>query len=169
MLVECCHSKEYEIEVENLKNTIIIGGLTALGTGVLVGVQSMLSGRTGSMIGPINTGFWTNFLGGLLAGLLILGVGALSGFENVRITRPAFLLVLLSGALGILIIMGISFSISRAGVAAGMASVIWGQLLFGILADIYGWSGAEPMPLDIRRVIGLALMFISVILIMPKE
>jgi bacterial/archaeal transporter family-2 protein len=152
-----------------MKNVIIIGGLSALGTGILVGVQSMLSGRTGNMIGAFNTGFWTNFLGGLLAGLLILGIGALSGFESVKITRPAFLLVLISGALGILIIMGISFSISKAGMAAGLSIIIWGQLLFGVLADIYGWGGLEPIPLDMRRVIGLVLMFVSVILIMPKK
>ena len=152
-----------------MKNVIIIGTLSALGTGILIGIQSMLSGQAGNIIGVINTGFWTNFLGGTLAGLLILGVSVLSGFETTRITRPAFLMVLISGALGIIIIMGISFSLSKAGVAAGLATIIWGQLLFGILADSYGWGGAEPIPLDIRRVFGLALMLISVILIIPRK
>lgn len=152
-----------------MKNMIIIGGLSALGTGILIGIQSMLSGQAGNMIGAINTGFWTNFLGGLLAGLLILGVGAINGFETIKITRPAFIIVLLSGAMGVLIIMGVSFSISKAGVAAGLATIIWGQFLFSILADTCGWGGAEPIPLDIRRVVGMVLMLVSAILIMPRE
>ena len=55
----------------------------------------------------------------------------------------------ISGALGIIIIMGISFSISRAGVAAGLAAVIFGQFLFGVIADSFGLGGIQPIPLDI--------------------
>jgi hypothetical protein len=105
-----------------MKNVLITGGVTAIVTGVFIGIQSMFSGRAGELIGPINTGFWTNFLGGCLAGLLILGIGSLKGFGNVSIARPALGMVLLSGALGIFIIMGVSFSISRVGLAAGMAA-----------------------------------------------
>lgn len=152
-----------------MKNVIIIGGISALGTGILIGIQSLLSGRAGNIIGAINTGFWTNFLGGCLGGLLILAVGSLQGFDAVKITKSAFMIVLISGALGILIITGVSFSISKAGVAAGLAIIIWGQLLFGALADTYGWGGVEPIALDMRRIAGLVLMLVSVVLIMPKE
>lgn len=97
-----------------MKNMIIIGGLSALGTGILIGIQSMLSGQAGNMIGAINTGFWTNFLGGILAGLLILGVGIVNGFDTIGVTRSAFSILLISGALGVAIIIGVSFSISKA-------------------------------------------------------
>jgi hypothetical protein len=45
-----------------MKNEIIIGGLTAIVTGAFISMQALLSGRAGQIIGPINTGFWTNFL-----------------------------------------------------------------------------------------------------------
>ena len=152
-----------------MKNMIVVGGITALFTGIFIGIQSLLSGKAGNLIGPVNTGFWTNFLGGSLAGMIILGITLAKGFDVVGITRPAFGMVLISGTLGIMIIMGISFSISRAGVAAGLAAVIWGQLLFGVISDTYGWGGLEPIPLDLRRVIGLVLMMISVLLLMPRK
>jgi bacterial/archaeal transporter family-2 protein len=152
-----------------IKNTILMGGTAALVTGIAIGIQSFLSGRAGTMIGPVNTGFWTNFLGGTLAGILIL---ILSKFVNPNIgviNKTAFIITFISGALGILIIMGISFSIARAGMAAGLAAVIFGQFLFGVIADTVGIAGVTPIPLDLRRVVGLIVMAISVILLLPKK
>ena len=152
-----------------IKNAVLLGGLAALATGITIGMQSFLSGRAGTLIGPVNTGFWTNFLGGTLAGILILVLSKFASPEIGVITKPAFIITLVSGALGILIIMGISFSISRAGMAAGMAAVIFGQFLFGVIADSAGLAGLEPIPLDLRRIIGLAVMAISVILLLPRK
>ena len=152
-----------------VKNAILMGGIIALITGVAIGIQSFLSGRAGVLIGPINTGFWTNFLGGTLAGILILGLSTFVSPEFKSISGPAFILTLVSGALGIIIIMGISFSISRAGVAAGLAAVIFGQFVFGVIADSVGLGGTQPIPLDLRRVIGLAVMALSVFLLLPKK
>jgi uncharacterized membrane protein YdcZ (DUF606 family) len=152
-----------------VKNAILMGGIIALITGVAIGIQSFLSGRAGDMIGPVNTGFWTNFLGGTLAGILILGLSTFVSPEFKSISWPAFFITLASGALGIIIIMGISFSISRAGVAAGLAAVIFGQFVFGVIADSIGLGGTQPIPLDLRRVIGLAVMALSVFLLLPKK
>jgi transporter family-2 protein len=152
-----------------MKNMMVVGGVTALVTGIFIGIQSLLSGKAGNIIGPINTGFWTNFLGGSLAGLIILGITLIKGFDVVKITRPALWITLASGLLGIMIIMGISFSISRAGVAAGLSAVIFGQLLFGALSDTYGWGGVEPIPLDIKRVIGLLIMAVGVLILLSKK
>jgi uncharacterized membrane protein YdcZ (DUF606 family) len=121
-----------------MKNEIIIGGLTAIVTGAFISMQALLSGRAGQIIGPINTGFWTNFLGGSIAGLLILSIGAFRGFETVKITATALPLVAIAGMLGIMIIMGVSFSTARAGVAAGLSAIMFGQLVFGTLADTFG-------------------------------
>jgi uncharacterized membrane protein YdcZ (DUF606 family) len=152
-----------------VKNAILMGGIIALITGIAIGIQSFLSGRAGVLIGPVNTGFWTNFLGGTLAGILILGLSTFVSPEYKTITWSAFVITLISGALGIIIIMGISFSISRAGVAAGLSAVILGQFLFGVIADSAGLGGTQPIPLDLRRVIGLAVMALSVFLLLPKK
>ncbi len=152
-----------------VKNAILMGGAAALITGIAIGVQSFLSGRAGTMIGPVNTGFWTNFLGGSLAGILMLVLSRFINPEIGVITKPAFLITLISGALGILIIMGISFSISRAGMAAGLAAVIFGQFLFGVIADTIGLAGLAPIPLDLRRIFGLAVLAVGVVLLLPRK
>lgn len=152
-----------------MKNIIILGGVSALSTGILIGLQSLLSGRAGNLVGPINTAFWTNFLGGCMAGLLMLGISTWRGFNSVQIMQPAFWMVLTAGALGILIVMGVSFSISKAGVTAGLAAVIWGQMAFGLLADTLGWGGMDPIPLDARRAAGLAIMAISLFFLLPRK
>jgi uncharacterized membrane protein YdcZ (DUF606 family) len=152
-----------------IKNTILMGGIAALVTGIAIGIQSFLSGRAGTMIGPVNTGFWTNFLGGTLAGILILILAKFVSPNIGVINKTAFIITFISGALGILIIMGISFSIARAGMAAGLAAVIFGQFLFGVIADTMGIAGLAPIPLDLRRVVGLIVMAISVILLLPKK
>ena len=153
----------------SMKNLIVIGGFTATATGLIIAVQSMCSNRAGELIGPINTGFWTNILGGGLAGLLILGIGLIRGFDSIKITSAAFNLTLLAGALGIFIIMGVAYSISIAGLSAGLAAIILGQMAFGALADARGWGGLDPIPLDTRRIIGLATMAIAVFLLFPKK
>jgi transporter family-2 protein len=152
-----------------VKNIVFLGAVSALSTGVLIGIQSFNSGRSGSIVGPFATGLWTNFLGGTLAGILILLVLSFAGSESVRISRPVFFITFISGALGILIIMGIAFAISKAGVAAGLAGTIFGQFLFGVLADSFGWGGVDPIPLDPRRIFGLVFMSIAVFLLLPKR
>jgi len=152
-----------------MKNVMILGGITAISTGAFISVQALLSGRAGEVIGPVNTGFWVNFMGGSLAGLLILGIGAFRGFEAVKITQSTLPLVTIAGALGIMIIMGVSFSTARAGVAAGLSAIMFGQLVFGTLADTFGWGGSEPIPLDTRRIAGLLVMAVAIILLMKRD
>ena len=152
-----------------MKNAIIIGGLTAFATGLAISLQSYFSGRAGALVGPIKTGLWTNFLGGALAGLLILGVRLFSKQSPDPIPLQTLSMIFVSGALGITIIMGIAFSIDLAGVAAGSASVFLGQMFLSVIADTMGWGGAESIPLDFRRIAGLAILAIGVYLILPRN
>jgi len=152
-----------------MKNAIIIGGLGAFATGLAISLQSYFSGRAGGLIGPVRTGLWTNFLGGALAGVLILGVRLFNKQSGDAIPVQTLSMILLSGALGIVIIMGIAFSIDLAGVAAGSAAVFLGQMFLSVIADTMGWGGAEPIPLDVRRFAGLVILAVGVYLLLPKN
>ena len=152
-----------------MKNAIIIGGLAAFATGLAISLQSYFSGRAGGLIGPIKTGLWTNFLGGALAGVLILGIRLFSKQSAEAIPLQTLSMIFISGALGITIIMGIAFSIDLAGVAAGSASVFLGQMFLSVIADTMGWGGSNPIPLDLRRVTGLVILAIGVYLILPRN
>lgn len=152
-----------------MKSAAIVGGVSAIMTGIAIGVQSFLSGRSENMIGSLKTGLWTNFLGGVLAGGLILILFYIFGVDTKQVSRQACTIMLVSGALGITIIMGVSFSISRAGVTAGLAATMLGQFAFGLVADTLGLGGVEPIPLDYRRVIGLVIMAASIFLLLPRD
>lgn len=152
-----------------MKNMILIGGLGAFATGLAIALQSYLSGRAGNIIGPIQTGLWTNFLGGALAGLIILFLWIFHTKIGGPLTIKAIEIVIISGILGIFIIIGISFSINLAGVTAGIAAVFLGQMFLSVIADTSGWGNVAPIPLDMRRIVGLILMGLSVFLLLPRK
>jgi len=152
-----------------LNRDLLLGVAGALLTGAAIGTQSTLSSRVGSLIGDIHTGILTNFIGGIAAGLLLLMVILRNGPGILTLSRGAVIMLAVSGLLGILIITGISFSLQRAGVAAGLATVILGQMVVSAIVDSLGIGGVEPIPLSPTRVIGLVLLAGSVYLLVPKS
>jgi transporter family-2 protein len=77
-------------------------------------------------------------------------------------------MLLVSGTLGILVITGVSFSLQRTGVTAGLAAILMGQLLVGLIADSTGLGGVDPIPFEFRRVLGLGVMALAVYLLLPR-
>lgn len=152
-----------------MKSVLLTGALVAAATGVAIGVQSTLSSRIGPLIGNLRTGLLMNLIGGSLAGLVVAGLVLGQGTDILRAPRSAMLMLLVAGALGVAIITGIAFSFQRIGVAAGLASLILGQLTISILADTAGFGGVEPIPLTPSRVIGGFVMLAAVYLMLPRE
>ncbi len=152
-----------------LRTAIIVGALGALATGVAIGIQATLTSRAGGIIGNIRTGLLTNFLGGAVAGVVILILFLQQGSGSWKIPTTAVAMVAISGTLGIVIITGISFSLQRAGVAAGLATIILGQLVVSIFVDSRGIGNVESIPLTIQRVGGLFVMAVAVYLLMPRN
>jgi len=152
-----------------MNRDILIGISGALITGIAIGVQATFSGRVGSAIGDVQTGILTNLVGGLAAGLILTAILAARGTGKLQLSQRDVVMLVSSGILGILIITGISFSLQRAGVAAGLATVILGQLMISAVVDTLGLGGAEPIPLSLARISGLVLMGASVFLLVPKS
>lgn len=152
-----------------LRTAIVVGAIGALATGVAIGIQATLTSRAGGIIGNIRTGLLTNFLGGAVAGVVILILFLQQGSGNWKIPTTAIVMVVVSGMLGILIITGLSFSLQRAGVAAGLATIILGQLVVSIIVDTRGIGNIEPIPLTIQRIGGLFVMAVAVYLLMPRN
>ncbi|MCJ7715541.1 MAG: hypothetical protein MUO54_03350, partial [Anaerolineales bacterium] len=102
-----------------MRLSIITGALVALLTGIAIAVQSTMTSRVGGIIGDIRTGILTNTMGGIAAGSLMLIWLLREGPEVWKVPHVVIGVTALSGILGVLIITGISFSLQRAGVAAG--------------------------------------------------
>lgn len=151
-----------------MKTSIITGALVALLTGLAIGTQATISGRIGAIIGEFRTSLLSNFLGGVVAGLFVLMVLLRDGARVWKVPGAIVGVLALSGTLGIFIIMGISFSLQRAGIAAGLATIILGQLAFSFLIDSLGVGGVAPIPLSMQRFAGLIVTAIGVYLLLPK-
>ena len=152
-----------------MKSALLIGVIAAIIAGIAISIQSTFSTRVGALIGPIRTGLFTNVFGGTVA-LVILGATMIIPIgEKGDIPSRAALLLFLSGLFGVFIIMGVSFSFQRTGVTAGSASVILGQLLISTIIDASGWGGAEPIPIDFNRILGLIVMAVAVYLLLPRS
>ena len=151
-----------------MKISIIVGALGALFTGVAISIQSTISSRAGSMIGDVKTGLFTNLLGGLIAGVMVLILFIRGGSQAWKIPGTVIGFVSISGLLGIFIITGISFSLQRVGIAAGLATVILGQLFISVIIDTFGIGGVEAIPLSLPRVMGLVVMGFGVLIMLPR-
>lgn len=152
-----------------MKSVLLVGVLVAIATGIAIGIQSTLSSRIGPLIGDIRTGLLMNLAGGSLAGLVIVGLVLRQGPGILHPPRPALVMLLVAGALGIAIVTGISFSFQRIGVAAGLACLILGQLTISIAADSSGFGGVEAIPLTPSRVLGGLVMLAAVYLMLPRN
>ncbi len=148
---------------------ILSAVLVALATGGAIATQSSISGRVGGMIGPIGTGLLVNALGGMIALVTIVGLITAGAFPlATHATGRIVGLTAIAGALGVLIIIGISYSVQRVGVTAGLASIIVAQLAFGVFADALGATGGAAIAVDLRRLGGIAAMILGVWLLVPR-
>lgn len=152
-----------------LSSYLILGVIGALLTGLAIGTQSTLSSKIGTLIGSLRTGVLMNTVGGVIAGLLFLIMVLINGQSYAKAPPLAWLLLVIAGTLGIVIITGVSFSLQRAGVAAGLATIILGQMVVSVIADARGWGGAAPIPVTLPRIIGLVLLVAGVYMLLPKR
>ena len=151
-----------------MKLSIITGALVALLTGIAIAVQSTVTSRVGGIIGDIRTGILTNTMGGIVAGSLMIVWFLREGPQVWKIPPIVIGVTALSGILGVFIITGISFSLQRAGVAAGLASVILGQLALSFIIDSLGIGGVEPIPISATRILGIVVAGFGVYLLLPR-
>jgi bacterial/archaeal transporter family-2 protein len=74
----------------------------------------------------------------------------------------------LGGVFGAFVVLTITVTTPRLGVAAVVALLIAGQLAMGALIDRFGWFGVERVPLGWQRLLGIALLAASTALVLRK-
>jgi transporter family-2 protein len=152
-----------------LKSFILIGIFSALATGLAVGIQATLSSRVGDVIGSFRTSLSTNLVGGLIGISIIFLIFATQGANSIHYSRNIILMLIAAGTLGVFIVMGVSFSLSKIGVTAGLAAIILGQMLISVIVDATGWGGVEPIQISLQRIIGILVMGLAVVLLIPQK
>ncbi len=148
-----------------LKDLTFSSIAVALGSGIAIGIQSTFFTLIGRSLGPVRASLVANVAAGLVAGLIILGIMGIQGNKDWALTPQTLLFTVIAVTLGIFIVTGIAFSFQFTGVALGSATVFLGQMIIGTIIDAWGLTGSAPIPLDWRRLLGLALIAIALILL----
>jgi len=138
--------------------SIIVIILIGLAGGIAVGIQAPLSSMISQRLGVLESIFIVHLGGALvvLIPLLIYGGGKLGNWR----TLPWYALG--AGAFGLVVIFSMSYMIPRIGVAPALIILLSGQLLIGSILDHFGFLGAVQRPIDLMRVVGLAVVFLGV-------
>ena len=152
-----------------MQKLILTALAVALFSGLAIGVQSSLISTAGKNTGAILTGLLVNALAGVAAGLLLVVIYVRQGNASFSaIQAPTLGVMAIAALLGIGIIAGIAYALPKTGVAAGLAMIITGQMMVGVLVDTFGLTGGQPIPLNWVRIGGLGLLALGTWVLLPK-
>ncbi|MBW2037577.1 MAG: DMT family transporter [Deltaproteobacteria bacterium] len=137
--------------------TVILAVIIGLTGGVAVGLQAPLTSLMSQRIGTLESIFIIHFGGAVLTMVLLLTIGGgnLGSWRNV----PWYALG--AGSLGLVILAAISYTIPRLGVATTVTLVVTAQFLVAALLDNFGALGTSVRPVDLSRLIGMAVLFLG--------
>jgi len=132
--------------------------LVGLAGGIAVGLQSPMASMLTQRLGIFESVFIVHIGGAVIAliPLLFNGGSRLGQWKSV----PWYALG--AGIFGLVVIAAISYMIPRVGVAASITTVVAGQLMVGTLLDHYGFLEAVVRPLDLTRIVGMAVVLCGV-------
>lgn len=125
-------------------------------TGLLIAVMIAVNGTLTNAWGVYPATALIHF-----TGLLTISIILLAKKDNPFSKRQRWYLYL-GGAIGIIPTVTNNVAFSYISVSAMLASELFGQSVFGILVDQFGWFKMERHPLTIRKIGGLALVLLGI-------
>lgn len=138
---------------------VVFIGLTG---GVAVGIQSPIAGAMGQKVGGTASSVIVH-LSGLILSVILLVV---QGGQNIRDWRTLPWYMLGAGFFGLVLYQTINVTLPRLGATTMLALIIIGQLLTGVVLDTFGWLGVAARPIDLTRVVGIAILLVGGYLVM---
>lgn len=132
--------------------------------GLAATIQPSINARLAQKIGLIESAFVSFFVGTMV--LLAIALSTSGG--SLRAVSEARWWELTGGFLGALFVATTILAVPRIGTTATMAIIITAQLSVGMLLDHFGLFGLRHIPLDLRRLAGVALLAIGVVLILRR-
>ncbi len=138
----------------------LLAGVVAV---VAIATQSSFGATLSRAIGLWPTAFVVHLVGTLVALLPLWAFRADSQWQNLS-AAPWYLY--LSGAVGVLIVYTVSYTISHSSVTAGVSVILAAQLVFALLIDQFGWFGAPVQPVDLGKLAGVGLLGVGAWLVL---
>jgi bacterial/archaeal transporter family-2 protein len=142
-------------------SNILVLLLVAVIGGVAVTVQAQMMGLMDQNLGTVESVFITYGSGAVLVGFVML---LLRG-GNLRAWGSLPWYAFLAGAVGLLIVGAIGYSVPRLGLVPALTLVVAAQFIAAAVLDHFGLLGAAIRPLDAARVAGILVLLFGVWLI----
>jgi bacterial/archaeal transporter family-2 protein len=119
-----------------------------------------MSGR----MGVLESVFVIHLGGALVVGvpLLLRGGGTLGHWRSI----PWYALT--AGVYGLVVIAAVSYTIPRIGAAPTVVLIVAGQMVISTFIDHFGLFETGQRPLDLTRLVGIAVIFLGVWLMVRK-
>ena len=138
----------------------MIGFLFSVLAGMAMSVQGVVNTRLGDKIGLYEANLYVQGSAFLLSvvAFFILGNG------NFGAIFQAEKVYMIGGVLGIAITLTVMLGISHLSPTIAISAILISQLLVAALIDAFGLLGAEKVPFDWRKYVGMACMVAGVIL-----
>ena len=139
----------------------MMGLLIALISGALMSIQGVFNTQVTKASGVWSASAFVQFL----ALIVCLGVWACverSPLLNVFRVEPKYML--LGGAIGALITYTVIRSMASLGPARAAMLIVISQLIVAYVIELFGMFGVEKQSLELRKVIGMVIAIVGVVI-----
>ncbi|HKZ18663.1 MAG TPA: DMT family transporter [Acidimicrobiia bacterium] len=128
--------------------------LAAVVCGIAVAIQAQFTGTMQREVGTMESTFITYFSGGII--IALVAIAARGGNLAAARTLPWY--VWGAGLLGLVIIFTLSLSVGQIGLVPALVIITVSQFVVGALINHFGLLGATVNPIDVSKMVGLALL-----------
>lgn len=129
--------------------------ITAAAGGV-VALQPLINSLLGRQVGTLQAAL-VSFVVGTVALAVIVGIAG-GGYASIGEIGGVPWYYLLGGLMGAVYITVALVTVRTLGAGGITAATITGQLTMSVIADRYGWLGAERRPITVSTLLGIALL-----------
>lgn len=140
--------------------SIILVVLVGMVGGASMGLQSPLYSMINQQLGTAESVVIVHVGGAIAALFVLLVVRRGSGKLGQSLKLPWYLLM--AGMLGVVVISAYSFMIPRIGVTTSVLITVTTQMGFSSILDHNGFLGADVRRMNVRRLMGIVVMFLGV-------
>jgi bacterial/archaeal transporter family-2 protein len=132
--------------------------------GMATSVQAGVNGGLGKRIGVMEGAFVSFLIGTITLFLFQLFFGKGNLLQMFSVPKWQ----LLGGLLGAFYVFIMVLVVPKIGVATAIMAIIVGQLVMSSIIDHFGLLGGKQIPFDIKRMVGIVLLFSALFLFHKK-
>jgi transporter family-2 protein len=138
--------------------------MIAFFVGTLLPWQPVINSRLGfELSSPLWSSFISFLVGALVLGVVVIAQGQLSERLQKLVTLPPWMFA--GGVFGIIFVSASLLLIPKIGATSLTAAFVCGQLMMSLAMDHFGLAGLPHRPLDLSRMLGVALLLAGLFLV----